>query len=187
MKRFALVCAAALAFMVLAAPAFAEEGSKWDSFTLAPKLGYAYFAETSGAGKVAKRNALSLFVDFDFGGEGAGFDLAFNYNLEDPELGNKMHALGAYLGFAYRLHFGDWYPYFGIGLRGAYLMADWIDQGAEIYGRIPIGVTYYILEDLGLVLELGLGYGITGISAPGVSFDIGHGFALDVMAGIRWP
>ena len=165
----------------------------WDGFTLAPKFGYLWFAETSGDFKTPARHSFNLQLDLDFGGEGTGFDIAPYFSYEDVESDDyfdydPLMAVGLYFGFAYRFSIGSWYPYLGFGTRIGYMFGDWIDHGAEIYGRIPLGVTYYILEDLGILLELGLGYGITGLTGSTTDdFQIGHGFMLDVMTGIRWP
>lgn len=181
--------------MLVPVPASAE--SKWNGFTLAPKLGYAWYAETSAISdlKTDDRHSFNLQLDLDFGGVGAGFDLAPYFAYEEGEESGTegIKALGLYAGFAYRMEFGNWYPYVGFGAKIGYGFADGVDHLAEIYGRVPIGCTYYLLDDLGVLLELGLGYGVTGLqlSGGGVGapddFQMGHGFYLDLMAGVRWP
>ena len=89
-------------------------------------------------------------------------------------------------------------------------------DGFEIYGRIPIGFTTYVLSHFGIHFELGIGYGITGIITKDITLAdlvanqvcqeintqtqgvadcqaqdsglrISHGFLIDLSVGFRFP
>lgn len=178
-----VIVIAALLFMT-ASPADAQE-ELWDSFTLAPKLGYVY---NHAWGGTPNRHGMKLQLEFDLG----GFAIAPTYTFENPNAGDDIHGLGAFFGYMYRGEVGRAYIYGGIGSKIAYLFCDDFDHGVQILARIPLGVTYYILDDLGIVVEGGFGYGFTSSWGGGSwstsalsGFD--HGFYADLVAGIRWP
>jgi hypothetical protein len=191
MKRIITSLCMLVTIMLWSGLVEANEGkvNNWDSITIAPKLGYAYFMETSGtSNKVLERNAFNLQFDVDFGGDGSGFDLGFIYSYETGAFSTSFHALGLYLGWSYRINVdGRWYPYIGLGTRLAYLLGDGLDAGLELYPRIPIGVNYYVTEDIGVFVEIGPGFGASLTLPSGGSFGAGYGFYIDAMAGVRWP
>jgi hypothetical protein len=141
--------------------------------------------------KMPARTDFQITVPLNFGGSGAGFDL-------QPSIGfGDVTALGLYLGFAYHLEINPkTYINFGIGPQFRYWLEDTVDIGADIFGRVPVGATYYAAPDLGLFAELGIGYGATGFAtkapagAPAGSvpdFGLGTSFAFDIGVGVRWP
>ncbi len=101
---------------------------------------------------------------------------------------SAMHSMGTYIGYAYRFEFlgGRLYPSVGAGTRLGYLKTLGSDWGIEVTARVPLAVTYYITEDIGVLLELGFGYG-TLLYGGGGSFFTSNGFYTDGGIGIRWP
>lgn len=183
----------------------ADDGAKGEIefpwFSLVPKVGFAYY----GAGDITlngitstvpSRSGARIALGLALGGDGFGFDIEPFFTHESGT-GWTSNTVGAYFGLAYRLQFGRFFPHIGLGLQSGYLMDDGIDLGLELHGRVPIGVTWYLLDDLGLVAELGIGYGATAIkfklppAAPGVTVDDAIKFApalsMDFTVGIRWP
>jgi len=79
-------------------------------------------------------------------------------------LGGDFIAIGGQLGLVFRIPAAKYFfPHIGIGFHGAYLTSDSVDYGAELYGRIPIGFTWYWGESFALTAEVGFMYGATGI------------------------
>jgi len=165
---------------------------------MVPKFGYGFYGEGKGDwddltnNQLESRHSLIVSLSFDFGGDGLGWELAPYYANENGDV--SMHVLGIHSAIVYRWHSGYWYPHLGIGTKGGYIFGDQIDGGMEFYGRIPIGFSYYFIDSLALLCELGLGYGITGIDPTSDSttfffedFKIGHGFYMDLLVGFRFP
>jgi hypothetical protein len=140
------------------------------------------------------RTGFQLNLKLTFGGEGFGWDL-------DPylNLASNGKAFGMYTGWKYDVHAMDpLYIGFGFGPKLAYVQSDKFDYGADVYGRGMVRGTYYLLNELGIVAELGLGYGASGYvalptvdpatgneSSPKVSF--GSSMTWDFSVGTRWP
>jgi hypothetical protein len=153
-----------------------------DWFTLAVKGGLAYYGCQSVTGPA--RTAGNVQLNLDFGGDGFAFELAPYFAMGD------VLTAGAFLGPVYRiplLH-GTLYPSIGFGLKGGYQFGSTIDMGAEAFGRVPLGVTYYPLKSLGILAEVGGGYGVTLAKGKGMSdLNAGHGLLIDAMMGVRFP
>ncbi len=165
-------------------------------FAIAPRLGYGWFGPARGdfkIGDLSARNALLINLGLNMGGSGAGFDLVPYYAYEKGD--SAFHSLGFGMQFTYRwLLERKWYPHFGFGSKIGYIFASDIDLGLEMYLRIPVGVSYYFLEDLGVIFDFGFGYGFTGIMPKNVDtvyeFDdlrFGHGFMVDLSLGLTFP
>ena len=192
MKKTGFLAITLMLLILLSSSAWAqEEGDDGEigSFTIAPKLGWAYFVAGNGHGganSVGARNAMNVQFNLDFGGAGSAFELAPYYTYQTP---GPWHTVGLFLGGVYRFNTleGTLYPSVGGGIKLGYLIADGVDYGIEMIARIPVGVTYYVLPDLGIVAELGLGWAAVLYKSPGLSFGASEGFYCDLMVGIRWP
>ncbi len=172
------------------------------------KFGYLSYGEgdfeTEIEGQTIKtvlpsRSGAMLSVPLSLGGKGFGWAFEFCAGL-----GDELSSLGLYTGPSINIHVArEWYVSLGLGARLGYITADGVDIGADFYGRIPISATYYVIDDLGIVAELGFGYGATGIKwdTALVSFDpvtgevveneaafnLGTAFQFDFSMGVRWP
>lgn len=199
-SRFAVKFLLLIICLLFVTPAFALEtepeeytGPRIGNFNIAPKVGYAFYEKQRGDLGLAKRHSLLIQLDLDMGGAGSGFIFAPYYAMEtiDTLAGKKkMHALGADFGMRYAFGSQNVFPYIGFQTKIGYIFKNStlaIDHGLEIYGRIPLGLTYYVLEDLGIVVETCIGYGTTALTGPGYTLKFGHGLYTDVAVGIRWP
>ena len=140
------------------------------------------------------RTGLQLTLKMTFGGEGFGWDL-------DPymQFGGGATAMGMYTGWKYDVHVIDpLYIGFGFGPKIAYVKADGYDYAADVYGRGMLRGSYYVMNDLGIIAELGMGYGASGylglpstnpMTGEETEPKIGFGTALtwDFSVGTRWP
>lgn len=190
---------------------YAEEQKEGDDekndiawFTLAPKLGGSYFPKQKKIDKdmedIDPRMGFHLELEIALGGDGLNFVASpyFDYQKVDsskmPDEFKNWMVLGAFLGPEYRMHFGQWYPHIGLGFRGGYIINEKIDYGCELYGLIPIGITYYVLEDLGIIVEIAGGYGAVGYKPKDIAnlkdikgIKFAHGLGFQATVGIRWP
>jgi|GEM_PF-6956759 len=198
-----------LACLLVSIPAFAAENNdkkdegkqessepRWGDFTLAPKIGYAYYQNLRNNTTIPGRHSMLIQLDFDMGGPGSGFIFAPYYAMQTAKttiFGKvRMHTLGADFGMRYAFKAGNAFPYIGLQTKLGYIFNnDLIDHGVELFGRLPLGLTYYILEDLGIVIETCIAYGTTitkgGPGVLGTDWNWGHGLYTDVSVGIRWP
>jgi hypothetical protein len=108
-----------------------------------------------------------------------------------------------YTGPKFDIHVADpLYLGFGLGFKAAWVRAENWDYGADLYGRIPLRATLYVLEDLALVLEFAFGAGASGYAgrplqlvdattgqtfttSPSLTF--GAGRTWDASLGARFP
>jgi outer membrane protein W len=168
-----------------------EHAFSW--FSAAPELGYTFFPEAAMQvngfkATVNARNGFVAKLHLDLGGDGLSFEIAPLFAVEaggidqsggsfgstsvDPRnLSGSFQSIGAQLGAVYRFEISRFYPHVGLGLHAAYVMGRDIEYGAEIYGRIPLGFTLYLAKHLGLVVEAGFMYGVTGIKQPFSNID----------------
>jgi hypothetical protein len=140
------------------------------------------------------RTGFQLTLAITMGGDGFGWDM-------DPYLNfaSKGTAMGMYTGPKFDIHVMDpLYIGFGFGLKAAYVKADGFDYAADLYGRVPLRGTYYLMNDLGLIAELGLGYGASGyVATPRANpvtgemsdtkINFGTAMTWDFTVGTRWP
>ncbi len=148
---------------------------------------------------VPARGGFVLSLPINLGSSGFGW-------VFDPYLGlGAVGSYGIYTGPTITLHLSDMtYLGFGLGARAGIITQDFwgtrTDVGMDIYGRIPVVLTYYAADSLGLVLEVGLGLGATGYRpvatqqqlAPGeipppLETKFGVTFQIDASAGVRFP
>lgn len=159
--------------------------------------------------EIPSRDGVTISIPINLGGSGFGW-------IFEPYLGvgKELKSIGLILGPTIVIHLDDpLYLGIGIDLRVGYLLMSDIDFGVDIYGRIPINLTYYVINNLGILAELGLGYGATGIKykdmlipvfdentgLPKIDFEtgepemeeIGAGFGtavqVDFSVGVRFP
>ncbi len=167
-----------------------DEEHEFLGFTFAPEVGYVFFPKSELTvngfkATVQARNGFMAKAHFDLGGDGIAFELAPLFAVEaggiDAQGGDfgsvavdlndglgagSFQAVGGQMSLVWRFRAGRFYPGFGLGFHGAYLMGDDIDYGMELYGRVPVGFTVYLAERLGLVVEAGFMFGVTGIRTP---------------------
>jgi hypothetical protein len=148
--------------------------------------------------RTRSRSGLLLAATLHFGGDGFGWDV-------EPYLmsASSALALGVYTGPKFDIHLANpVYFGFGFGLKVAYVWADGWEHAADIGGRIPVRVTYYLLEHLALVVEGSFGAGVSGYlnekqqitdprngqplgTVPKMSF--GAARVWDLSVGVRFP
>jgi hypothetical protein len=154
-------------------------------FTFSPQVGASVYPEADITVKgvklsIEKRAAFVGKLHFDLGGDGLGFEIAPLFAVEGSGkklsdlsvdagqgvgggLGGDFIAVGGQIGLVYRFSAGHFFPHLGLGFHGAYLTSDKLDYGAELYGRIPIGFSWYWGDSFALVMEVGIMYGVTGL------------------------
>ena len=161
------------------------------------------------------RRGLHVALPIHFGG-GFGFTVepyvsrsSLEHGVRDAEgtiVGSEATSLtawGAYLGLALNLQVATpVYLGVGLGVKGAYIATDGFDYALDAYGRLPLSVTYYVVDQCAFVAELGLGYGLSLFAdRPRLRFDpltgiprnvpespqIGTAFAWDFSFGVRLP
>ncbi len=148
--------------------------------------------------KVQGRVGLQLSVPINLGGDGFGF-------LFEPyiNVAKAAKAYGGYLGPTFNIHVADpLYLGFGFGLKGAWVIADGWDYAADLYARVPIHATFYMINDIALVADLGFAFGGSGYISKPVSYTIpvsmekrkslpqmtfGAGLNIDAAIGVRFP
>ncbi len=179
---------------------------------IGPKIGVAgngqgEFKSGSVTTKIDSRVGFQLSLPINLGGDGFGWMIEPYLNLASVDsvdaTGKKdsvgVTTYGAYTGPTINIHITNpLYVGVGAGLKVGYSSSDAFDLGADIFGRVPVTATYYLMDDVAAVVELGMGYGVTGFAAvPSVNpatgekkdADLKFGTALtwDLSAGARWP
>ncbi|MFO8073160.1 MAG: hypothetical protein R6V85_14910 [Polyangia bacterium] len=163
-----------------------EEQSVFGWFTFSPQVGAAIFpqADITVRGvdlSIEKRAAFVGKLHFDLGGDGIGFELAPLFAIEGSGkklsdlsvdtgqgvgggLGGDFVAVGGQLALVFRIPAGRYFfPHIGLGFHGAYLASDSVDYGAELYGRVPIGFSWYWGDSFAMTVDIGVMYGATGL------------------------
>jgi hypothetical protein len=166
-------------------------------------------------GRVDSRRGLHLALPIALGGEGFGWTLepylskasvmrTFTDLSGQPsgEEEASLTAYGVYTGPAVQLQVVQpLYLGVGIGLKGAYVASDDFRYGFDAYARVPVSATYYVLDDVALMVEVGLGYGVSAyvnkpvpvVDAQGRLTNVesdaqfGKAFAWDCSIGVRLP
>ena len=174
---------------------------KFPWFSLAPKVGFAYFGEGSFSqningvpvtSTIKSRSGARIALDLAMGGDGFAFEISPLF-IHESGSGFSSNTVGADITFLWRLQFGRWFPHFGLGMQAGYMLSDNLDIGLELYSRVPLGVTWYVLKNLGVVAELGIGYGATGMkmkatgAMPAGDLKFAQNVLVDFSVGIRWP
>jgi hypothetical protein len=144
------------------------------------------------------RRGVRLSFPLQIGGSIIGFRL-------EPymALASAAKAYGVYMGPTFEFRVADpLYLGFGFGLQVAWVKDDSWKYAADIYGRIPLRVSYYVIDQLALVLEFGFGAGASGYVselrdvinpatgrriARRTDMTFGFGRTWDLSIGIRFP
>lgn len=115
-----------------------------------------------------------------------------------------LTAYGMYTGPLVEIHVSRaTYVGLGFGVMTTYIASDGFALGVDLYGRVPLSFTHYVSSQFALVLELGIGYGMTTfankpreVTDPTRSnatttvrdrADFGQAFAWDWSFGVRLP
>ncbi len=160
---------------------------------------------------IDSRAGFQLSVPINLGGDGFGwiFEPYLNFaSVEGAEVTSTgtirpkdfgVTTMGLYTGPTINIHIIDpLYVGIGAGLKFGYVTSDAFDMGADVFFRVPVTATYYLLDDIGLIAELGLGYGVTGFAAvpytdPSTGttiepeLEFGSALTWDFSVGVRWP
>lgn len=142
------------------------------------------------------RFGLQLSLPIQLGGEGVSFHFEPMFGFADG-----ARSYGLYFGPAFHFHvYQNLYLGFGVGVKGAWVKADEWRYAGDVFGRIPLTVTYYLIDDLALVANFGFGFGVSGyytdrvlrdprnnkpIEAPDVTFGVAGTW--DLSFGVRFP
>lgn len=164
-------------------------------FGIGIKLGYLSYGASdlnadsdapAGVGSYAPsaRGGTLLSVPMTFGA-------SFGFTLE-PYLGlGDLDSAGMYLGPHFNIQIQKVYVGSGLGVRAGYLSSEYF-SGVDLHARIPLRATYYVVPKLGLIAELGLGYGVSGVmpdvpdGVPSSDFEFGVGMQVDFSVGARF-
>lgn len=167
-------------------------------------------------GDIEARRGFYMALPIRLGGDGLAFLLQpvmqmskVNYRKRDS-YGNdfgiqeaSVVGLGAYLGPDYYARVSkSIYVGGGFGFKGLYSSDSAFDYAGELSVRVPVHVSYYVTRTLGVIGEVGVGYGgAVFASAPQPSFDpysgdisldagdprFGFGWTWDVSFGVSLP
>jgi hypothetical protein len=169
-------------------------------------------------GRTDRRVGLHVSVPLYLGGSGFGWVIEPMLQRSEvlrstkDELGNvtgsesvDVLGLGGYTGPLVNIQATRaLYMGIGLGAKVLYLTNDAFDYALDLYGRVPVSGTYYVNDHLALMVELGLGYGVSVFAdkpTPVVSDDentllvrnasddpeFGSAFAWDLSFGVRLP
>ena len=198
--------AAAIALFAILLGAAQASAEKVDFawLSIAPKIGYLCQSkgelEKTYHTEISHRHGVVFKGHVDIGGDKWALEIAPIYAFEGckPPVDN-LHAFGGEASVVYRFGRNTVYPHIGLGFHGTYLFKnDNIHSGAELFGRVPLGVTWYFVKYLGLILEGGFMFGGTGIHFKpnpddkvinNISEDMQYAFTLgfDLLIGLRFP
>ncbi|MDB4989653.1 MAG: hypothetical protein JWN04_4831 [Myxococcaceae bacterium] len=144
------------------------------------------------------RRGFHLSVPIQLGGSGVGFRV-------EPylTLASAGKAYGVYAGPTFEFRVAPpLYLGFGLGIQAAWVKADPWKYAGDLYGRIPLDLTYYVTDDLALVFEAAFGAGasayfgeVKDIVNPTTGAKIarkadvtfGFGKIWDLSVGVRFP
>ena len=181
----------------LPAAAAPDTGGPMGTFTLTPKLGYAYLGNQAvwANGDVNGQpgiNALQVMLNLTFGREST-FELGPLYMYETVAgRDSALNAPGVYLGWTHTWRMdsekaGVWYPGIGFGWGTAFPFGGYVSWGITSYLRIPVSVSWYPSKTtpVAVTLEASVG-GVT----TNLFFENGSSYALgvysDVLVGVRF-
>lgn len=166
-------------------------------------------------GRVESRRGLTLSVPLQVGGDGFGWMFEPYYSRASvgttttdasgqPSGSTDVNlaAYGMYTGPTVNIHvMQPLYLGIGAGIKAAYVASNYFDYGVDAYGRVPLSATYYLANQVALVAELGLGYGVSAyVSKPNVvvtptgkiskvenDAQFGKSLSWDCSIGVRLP
>lgn len=141
--------------------------------------------------RTPQRSGAHIGLILHVGGDGFGWD-AEPYLFISP----AAFSVGLYTGPKFDFQLANpFYLGFGLGAKVAYVSAEGWRYGADVYGRIPVHMTYYVAPNFALEVEGAFGAGVSGYatepknyiitSAP--EFKFGTARSWDITFGIRFP
>ena len=148
--------------------------------------------------RTRSRFGFQLSLPIQLGGEGVSFRLEPTFGFADG-----AQSYGLYFGPAFNFHvYQNLYLGFGLGVKGGWLKADDWRYAGDVFGRIPLTATYYLIDDLALVIDFGFGIGVSGYytdrvvrdprtnrpiakKAPDATFGVAGTW--DLSFGLRFP
>ncbi len=159
-------------------------------FSLAPKAGYVFFQDGSLLGlSIDDRHGGQVAADMLFGREGFVFQLQplYAYETAQGDFGD-LQSIGTALGLNWRWVLGEIEPSVGFGIRGTFVFGDQVDLGTELYGRVPVSLSWYMAPILALDVEVALMYGATGLKGGRLqSLIMTSGLGTEISVGLRFP
>jgi hypothetical protein len=126
-------------------------------------------------GRIESRRGVYLSVPLQVGGEGFGWMFEPYYSRASVgtltldasgrptgSVDSDTAAYGLYTGPTVHFHVvRSLYVGVGAGVKTAYVSSSGFNNGVDLYGRVPVSATYYLTDQVALVAELGLGYGLS--------------------------
>jgi hypothetical protein len=183
----------------------AAEPAKFPWLSIAPEVGYQFF----GKGTLVKdldatigpRHGAVVKAHVDLGGDKFALELSPLYAWQGtPNVMGSQSTVGGEITAVYRFSSSSVYPNIGIGFHGTYILPNEnIVGGTELLARVPLGMTWYFIRYLGLVIEGGFMFGGTGVRFKDSATQIPYAYALsekieyafvlgfDLLVGLRFP
>jgi len=167
-------------------------------------------------GRIESRRGVYLAVPLQVGGQGLGWMFEPYYSRAsvgtltldasgrpNGSVDSNTSAYGLYTGPTVNVHVvRSLYVGIGAGVKTAYVSSSGFNYGFDVYGRVPVSATYYLTDQVALVAELGLGYGLSAyfsdkrtvvdpVTKRSAKVDsnalYGKSFTWDCTIGVRLP
>ncbi len=172
--------------------------------SIAPEVGYQFFAERTVVEDphvtIGPRHGAVVKAHVDLGGDKFAMELAPLYAWQGtPNAMGSVSTVGGEITAVFRFSSGKVYPNIGLGFHGTYVLPNEnIVGGTELCARVPLGLTWYFIRYLGLVVEGGFIFGGAGVRTKESSHDaylsaisgnMEYAFVLgfDLLVGLRFP
>ncbi len=95
---------------------------------------------------------------------------------------------GVFIGPTFNFRIKRLYIGLGLGFQSAYKWTGDVDFAIDLFGRIPLEITYYFFDLCGFTLAVAGGYGGTAAKWSGVEdLTFGLTWMVDVSLGVRFP
>lgn len=167
-------------------------------------------------GRVGTRRGMYVSLPIHVGGDGFGWvfepflaKASLSHQVTDSSgfvSGNSdsdLMAYGMYTGPSVNIQVvRPLYLGIGAGIKLAYVTSPSFEYAGDAYGRVPLSATYYLANQVALVAELGLGYGVSAylnkpqpvvdsvtrtVENEGGDIQFGKALAWDCSIGVRLP
>jgi hypothetical protein len=173
--------------------------------SIAPEVGYQFFGKGTLnkdlPATIGPRHGAVVKAHVDLGGDKFAVELAPLFAWQGtPNVMGSLSTVGGEITAVYRFSSGAVYPNIGLGFHGTYILPNEnITGGTELLARVPLGMTWYFIKYLGLVVEGGFMFGAAGVRfkesateilyASQLSTNIEYAFVLgfDLLVGLRFP